>query len=203
MYPVSLDLSRIRITLVGKGEAYTRRLKQLEAAGATQLTLFENILPHAHEIKQANILMIAGLDDQTSAVLASIARLQGVIVNVEDKPDLCDFHFVSFVKRGDLTLAVSTNGASPTLGQEIRSYLADIFGEEWSIIVDIIGKKRLEWKREGLDNKTISDRTRTYLKEQGLLSSGSGVASLIPARRSKSYSPILAISDAVSEAAVL
>ncbi len=173
MYPISLDLSRIRILLVGSGEAFSRRLDQLKEQGATQIITFQDALPESHEIRQANVLMVVGLDYETSAVLASIAKLQGVLVNVEDKSDLCDFYFVSFVKRGDLTISVSTNGASPTLSQEIRSYIAGLFGEEWAGIVNFIGKKRLEWKQEGLDNKQVSDRTKEYIKSEGLLDSTS------------------------------
>lgn len=171
MYPISLDLSRIRILLVGSGEAFARRLLQLQEMGAIQIVMHEDSLPEAHEIRQASILMVVGLDDETSAVLASIARLQGVLVNVEDKPSLCDFHFSSFVKRGDLTISVSTNGASPVLGQEIRSYIAGIFDEQWGEIVNIIGKKRLEWKSQGLDNKQVGDKTREFIEALGVLDS--------------------------------
>src|SRR5689334_6278399 len=104
MYPISLDLSRIRIALVGSGDAFARRRQQLNDMGATQVSVYEDELPEAHEIKQASVLMVVGLDYETSAVLASIAKLQGVLVNVEDKSDLCDFYFTSFVKRGDLTI---------------------------------------------------------------------------------------------------
>ncbi len=169
MYPVSLDLSRIRIALVGSGEAFARRLKQLHDMGATQLSVHDDVLPEAYEIKQASILMVAGLDYETSAVLASIAKLQGVLVNAEDMPDLCDFHFNSFIKRGDLTIAVSTAGASPALSQEIRSYIARRFGEEWGQIVSAVRKKRLSWKEQGLDNGEVADRTRKYIKDTGLL----------------------------------
>lgn len=171
MYPVSFDLSRIRIILVGTGDAFTRRLQQLNDMGATQLGIYQDELPEAHQIKQASVLMVVGLDYETSAVLASIAKLQGVLVNVEDKPDLCDFHFASFVKRGDLTIAVSTNGASPTLGQEIRSYLARLFGEEWAQIVATVSRKRNEWKQQGLDNRQVSNKTREYIRTLGLLNS--------------------------------
>ncbi|HEU5046610.1 MAG TPA: NAD(P)-dependent oxidoreductase [Rickettsiales bacterium] len=172
MYPVSLDLSRIRIALVGTGEAFSRRLQQLQEMGAINIAAYEDTLPESHEIRQANVLMIVGLDDETSAVLVSIARLQGILVNVEDKPALCDFHFVAFVKRGDLTISVSTGGASPTLGQEIRGFIANLFKEEWADIVTTIGKKRLEWKSEGLDNKSVSDRTRGFIRSLGLLGTG-------------------------------
>jgi siroheme synthase-like protein len=170
MYPISLDLSCIRIFLVGsEGEPLRRRAQQLQTEGATQVTLFVDRLPEAHEIKQAHILMVVGLDNETSAVLSSIARLQGVLVNVEDKPDLCDFYFNSFFKRGDLSISISTNGASPTLAQEIKTYLAGLFDEEWSEIVSEIGKRRLLWKQQGLDNKAVGERTREYIRARALI----------------------------------
>jgi precorrin-2 dehydrogenase / sirohydrochlorin ferrochelatase len=106
MYPINLDLSKIRIALVGNGEAFNRRHTQLREMGATLVSVYEDHLPEAYQIRQASVLMVVGLDYETSAVLASIAKLQGVLVNVEDKPDLCDFYFASFIKRGDLTILV-------------------------------------------------------------------------------------------------
>ncbi len=170
MYPIALNLSRIHILLVGTGEVASRRLKQLQEAGATQVTFFDDHLPEAHEIRQASILLVAGLDDETSAVLTSIARLQGVLVNVEDKPDLCDFYFTSFMERGDLMISVSTNGASPVLAQEVRAYLERLFGEEWSDIVSTIGKQRLEWKGQGMDNSAVAQRTRAFIASNQWLS---------------------------------
>lgn len=169
MYPIAFDLSRIHIVLVGTGEVAKRRLQQLKEAGATRITFYSDHLPQAHEIRQAQLLMVAGLDDETSAVLASIARLQGIMVNVEDKPDLCDFYFMSFVKRGALTLAISTDGASPTLAQEIKAYLANLFGEEWAGIVAEIGERRQQWKQQGLTNQEVGEKTRTFLYSNSLM----------------------------------
>jgi len=169
MFPIALDVTKIRIALVGSGEAFTRRLNQLQDMQAAHLLIYENTLPEAHEIKQVAILMVVGLDNDTSAVLASIARLQGVLVNVEDKPELCDFYFTSFLQRGDLTLAISTNGKSPTVAQEIKAYLHRLFGEEWNDIINDIGTARLDWREQGLANHEIAARTRTILQEKNLL----------------------------------
>ena len=51
-----------------------------------------------------------------------------MLVNVEDRPALCDFHSVAEVRRGDLLLTVSTGGASPGLAARIRARLAAEFG---------------------------------------------------------------------------
>ena len=55
-----------------------------------------------------------------------------MLVNVEDRPALCDFHSVAEVRRGDLLLTVSTGGASPGLAARIRARLAAEYGPEWA-----------------------------------------------------------------------
>lgn len=55
-----------------------------------------------------------------------IAKKQGVLVNVADTPDLCDFYLGSIVTRGDLKVAISTNGKSPTFAKRFRQLLEDI-----------------------------------------------------------------------------
>ena len=174
MFPISLDLSRIRITLVGTGDAFARRHAQLLEMSATQITLYENTLPGTDELGRANIVMVVGLDNEVSSILSSNARRQGILVNVEDKPELCDFYFTSFIRRGDLTLAVSTNGKSPTLAQEIKKYLENIFHPGWGKILEDIGKHRLNWRTEGLDNKTIGQKTRDMIHAFRLLPDSKG-----------------------------
>ena len=189
MFPIALDLTNLHIVLVGSGAALFKRLNQLTEKGAKRLTVYSDDplpsspeeqgwfagyaviprLPEAYEIRQASILMVVGLSDQKSAVLASIARLQGILVNVEDKPEFCDFYFTSFIERGELMIAVSTHGASPTLAQEIKSYLGEIFGHEWEGILGEIKTKRLEWKQQGLNGKEIGARTREHLESASLI----------------------------------
>lgn len=54
------------------------------------------------------------------------AKANGKIVNVADTPDLCDFYMGSIVTRGDLKVAISTNGKSPTFAKRFRQYLEEI-----------------------------------------------------------------------------
>ncbi len=215
MFPIALDLSQLHIVLVGAGAALYKRLNQLHEHGAKRITVYsdEDIpsspeeqgwqsgfaviprLPESYEIRQASVLMVVGLTDQKSAVLASIARLQGVLVNVEDKPEFCDFYFTSFVARGDLTLAVSTKGASPTLAQEIKAYLSEQFGHEWVGIVEELKSKRLEWKTQGLNGKDIGSKTREFLRSNNLLNfrsplEGEQTRRALPSRGGYEKSPL-------------
>lgn len=53
------------------------------------------------------------------------AKSHGVLINVADTPQLCDFYLGSVVKKGDLKIAISTNGKSPTLAKRMREYLEE------------------------------------------------------------------------------
>jgi siroheme synthase-like protein len=58
------------------------------------------------------------------------------LTNVADTPELCDFYLGSIVSRGDLKIAISTNGKSPTLGKRIRQYLEDALPSNTQSIIN-------------------------------------------------------------------
>jgi precorrin-2 dehydrogenase len=70
------------------------------------------------------------------------AQKRGVLCNVVDVPDLCDFFYPSIVRRGDLQIAVSTAGQSPSLAQKIRQQLEKQFGAGYAAWVAELGETR-------------------------------------------------------------
>jgi precorrin-2 dehydrogenase/sirohydrochlorin ferrochelatase len=70
------------------------------------------------------------------------AQRRGVLCNVVDVPDLCDFFYPSVVRRGDLQIAVSTAGQSPSLAQKIRQQLEKQFGPAYAAWVAELGETR-------------------------------------------------------------
>ncbi len=70
------------------------------------------------------------------------AQQRGVLCNVVDVPDLCDFYYPSVVRRGDLQIAVSTAGNSPSLAQKIRQQLEKQFGPAYADWVAELGETR-------------------------------------------------------------
>jgi siroheme synthase-like protein len=70
------------------------------------------------------------------------AQRRGVLCNVVDVPDLCDFFYPSVVRRGDLQIAVSTAGQSPSLAQKIRQQLEKQFGPGYESWVTELGATR-------------------------------------------------------------
>ena len=185
MYPIVLDLKKVSVMLVGNGPAAAQRLAQLDEDGAEHVRVFsdnpvEELVeraahrlirrhPFPNEFATTQIAMIVDIEEGKASHLATIARAFNVIVNVEDRKQYCDFYFPSFLRRGELLLAVSTSGASPILAKYIRGYLAETFGPEWERITRDIAVKRDEWKSMGLPNAVIIENTLRYIVSRGLL----------------------------------
>ena len=175
MYPLTLDVARLPVALAGGGPALKRRLYGLDAAGAAYVTVFAETpdaalvqaagprlahrLPTAADLVGVRLLLVAGLDDGSASALAGLARAMGTLVNVEDRKPWCDVHVPAVVRRGDLTLTVSTNGRSPGLAKRIRRYLEALFGPEWQGRVDDVAAHRAAWRAEGADMTALGRRT--------------------------------------------
>lgn len=85
------------------------------------------------------------------------ARRRGILCNVVDDPDYCDFYYPAVVQRGDLQIAISTNGHSPSLAQKLRQQLERQFGAGYARWVAELGETRKLVLASDLDPKTKSD----------------------------------------------
>jgi precorrin-2 dehydrogenase/sirohydrochlorin ferrochelatase len=168
MLPIVLDPVKLAVGLAGAGEGLARRRAMLEQAGVSPLT----IAPDAPEsaIRALTILFVAGLEPAPSARLARLARNAGVLVNVEDVPDLCDFHVPAAIRRGDLVLTVSTGGKAPGLSRILREWLEDRFSGEWTARLDDLSTARTGWREDGLSPNQVSQNTRDLVTKKGWLS---------------------------------
>jgi precorrin-2 dehydrogenase/sirohydrochlorin ferrochelatase len=70
------------------------------------------------------------------------AQGRGVLCNVVDDPPHCDFYYPAVVSRGELQIAISTNGQSPALAQRLRRELEQQFGHEYEAWVEALGRER-------------------------------------------------------------
>ena len=170
MLPIVLNpTSRIRVGTAGSGEGLKRRLDLLSKAGVEQISVFDQRPPTQADLAQLAVLFVAGLDPDPSRELATAARSRGVLVNVEDQPELCDFHVPASVRRGELLFTVSTGGQSPGLSRLLREELEQHFGPEWSDHMDEIARSRSGWRAAGIDPGGVSERTRALVKARGWL----------------------------------
>lgn len=183
MYPVLFDPARARAVVAGRGQAVLGRLAGLEDAGVTEFAVFSpgpdaelearagarlrRRLPGASDLQGATLVLVAGLEDGDATAIAEAARAAGVPVNVEDRPQLCDFHVPAIVRRGALLITASTGGRAPGLARRLGRELRDQFGPEWGDRVEALGAARDAWRAEGFDIQTLSRRTEEWIDRAG------------------------------------
>ncbi|HYE54834.1 MAG TPA: NAD(P)-dependent oxidoreductase, partial [Chitinophagaceae bacterium] len=141
LFPVFLKLDHLRVLVVGGGNVGLEKLNailhnspaasiQLVAINISQrireLAAFHsNILLHerafaATDLDDVQVVIVAVNDVQASSAICMLAREKGKLVNVADKPELCDFYLASIVQKGNLKIAISTNGKSPTIAKRLK-----------------------------------------------------------------------------------
>lgn len=185
MLPISVDLGRIRVLLVGDGAAARRRLALLDKAGAVELEIYapepepelaamagarlRRCLPLSAEIARAQLIFVAGVPEPVASDICRVAKAAGVLVNVEDDRRHSDFHSAAVIRRGDLTVAISTNGKSPGLASLMRRVLEHRVGPEWELRLDQIAALRQVWRATGVDPAAIGRRTEEWVARQGWL----------------------------------
>jgi siroheme synthase-like protein len=144
LFPVFLKLEQMHVLLVGAGnvglEKLTALLGNAPAARVTivadkvsdavrqmaaqypQVTILEHAFAPA-DLDDKDIVVVAVNDKETSEYIRVLANGRKLLVNVADTPALCDFYLGSIVQKGDLKIAISTNGKSPTAAKRLREVL--------------------------------------------------------------------------------
>ena len=169
MIPIMLDPERVSVAVVGAGPAAVRRVQQVKDGGIDAPVVFEAPPADLQDLTRFQVVYVADLDRETSEQIASVVRQAGNLVNVEDVIDLCDFHVPGMVRRGDLLMTVGTGGKSPGLARALRRHLEAEFGPEWAGRLDELADARRAWMAEGVDFRTLADRTAAMIERNGWL----------------------------------
>jgi precorrin-2 dehydrogenase/sirohydrochlorin ferrochelatase len=167
--PIVLRSDVVRIGLVGAGDGLRRRQDLLEKSGV-HARIYDSQIPAPDDLAELSVLFVAGLERDLAGKLASAARAGGILVNVEDVPELCDFHVPAAVRRGDLLVTVSTGGRAPGLARALRANLEIRFGPEWDERVNEVANLRGALRGLGAGPQDVSERTQAFVAEKGWLS---------------------------------
>jgi len=111
----------------------------------------------ASDLDGAFLVVVATSSRTLNERVCQEAQKRGVLSNVVDVPDLCDFFYPSVVRRGDLQIAVSTAGQSPSLAQKIRQQLEKQFGPGYAEWVAKLGETRRLILASDLDDQRKLD----------------------------------------------
>lgn len=160
LFPMFMKLQGRRCLVVGAGKVGEPKISGLLETGAQISVVALEATAAVREWARAGRIELAlrsfhsgDLDGVFLAVVATSSRTlnervyreaenRGVLCNVVDVPDLCDFFYPSVVRRGDLQIAVSTAGQSPSLAQKIRQQLEKQFGPGYAAWVAELGETR-------------------------------------------------------------
>jgi siroheme synthase-like protein len=157
LFPIFVKLDQIQILLVGGGNVGLEKLSaMLRNSPEANITLVaDRILPEVFSLAEnhPNVLIyerkfhLADLEGKNLVILATDnytlhekikaeTSIRGILTNVADTPNLCDFYLGSVVQKGDLKIAISTNGKSPTLAKRMREYLEQSLPEDIQPLLD-------------------------------------------------------------------
>lgn len=155
-YPVNVKVGGERCLVVGGGAVAWRKARALLQAGARLLVVSPVFDPRLVRMKierarrpfaardvEGMRLVISATDDArvNRAVHRACAR-RAIPVNVVDQPDLCTFIVPSIIRRGPVTLAISTGGASPALSKALRKQLEALYPGTFGKLAMKIGAAR-------------------------------------------------------------
>jgi len=164
-YPIVLNLFGRRVLVVGGGEVALRKARALADAGAEVRVVAPKLLSAFAEdgrfeclaaryekqhLEGARVAVAATDDEAVNRQVASDARAAGVLVNVVDRPELCDFIVPAQVRRGGLVVAVSTGGAAPSLARRLRERLEKEFGPEYATYLAVLREVREDLKKRNI-----------------------------------------------------
>jgi precorrin-2 dehydrogenase/sirohydrochlorin ferrochelatase len=164
-YPMMVDLAGRRCLVVGGGRVAERKIARLLDCGAdvevvspaTTLKIAElaatgNLRLRRRTVRTADLsdafLVFAATDDpEVNRTVADAVRRAGGLVNVADPPDACTFQVPAVVRRGDLSIAISTGGGSPALAKRLRQRLEATIGPEYEAFLAALGQLRTQARR--------------------------------------------------------
>ncbi|HEU0183757.1 MAG TPA: bifunctional precorrin-2 dehydrogenase/sirohydrochlorin ferrochelatase [Blastocatellia bacterium] len=185
-YPIYLDLRGRDVLVVGGGAVAEGKATQLVEAGARVTVVSPELTETLRgaagrgEITHLNgsfieenlnglVLVVSATDDrEVNEKVANAARKRGLLCNVVDQPDLCNFITPALVTRGELQISVSTGGGSPTLTQRVKREVAALIGEEYGVLLELAAEMRVEAKGRIADFGQRKDALRAFVESDAI-----------------------------------
>jgi len=188
-YPIFLEMKDRRCVVIGGGAVAQRKVEGLLAVGANVTVVSPSItdglrdllgqdkIRHvAREYRAGDragydLVFVATDNSEVNAAVSSEAQSLHIWVNSADDPDRCDFILPAVIRRGDLTVAISTGGISPAATRAIREELDQYFREDYASFVQIAGHVRKELREKSVSadpskwNRALRGDFRRLIKE--------------------------------------
>ncbi len=181
-FPAFIKLDNQRILIVGGGYIAHEKLDHLldftqeitiiapELSSAMSTLITEHKLPYFQrtynegDIKDFGIVVVAVDDIPLQAAIFQESKEYNCLCNAVDSVDYCDFIFPSYMKRDDLTIAISTSGASPAMAKHLRRYLEKQIPESISAFLAEMKTLRKTLPKGKERMKMLDKKAEEYIK---------------------------------------
>lgn len=163
LFPIFLRLDRVNILIVGGKEISEEKLSAVLkcfkeanvrlvarnismevrelALSAPNVILVEKELD-LNDFSDQRFIIAATANRELNEMVYREARYRNIPVNIADMPDICEFYLGSIVSKGDLRIAISTNGKSPTLAKRLREFFENNLPQDLESVVNNLGELR-------------------------------------------------------------
>ena len=173
-FPFFMELSKKSVLLIGGGEVAERKLDLLLKANAkltivspeftdyitelinnnNNITIITDNYKEEYMNNSYSFVIAATNNESLNEEIASHANHKGILVNVVDKPNICDFIFPSILERGPITVAVSTGGSSPVLARLLRTKLETLIPGAYGRLAKIVSENRIPVRKKLINSKS-------------------------------------------------
>lgn len=169
LYPIFVEATGRRVLVIGGGNVGAEKVRGLLNAEADVTVISPALIPElqehlaagriqhvAREYQEPDLddgwdwVMVATDDGAVNAAVAAAGKKRRLWVNAADDPANCDFILPAVVRKGKITLAASTAGASPALARRLREELDAYLTEDMPALADLLAEVRQEVRRLGL-----------------------------------------------------
>lgn len=187
LFPIFLKLNQLRTVLIGGGfiglEKLTAIVGNSQLAKVTviartfsseiKLLALENdgvnLIEKSFEptdLDNAQLVIAATNDNELNEIIVEAAHKRNLLVNIADKPALCDFYLGSIVQKGDLKLAISTNGKSPTVAKRLKEVLNESIPDEIDTTLQQVAELRKSLTGDFANKvKKLNELTATLIEK--------------------------------------
>jgi siroheme synthase-like protein len=190
LFPVFLKLNHLHTVLIGAGNVGLEKLAAIvhNSPEAKVTVIAQAFLPEIHilaaeykgiivkqktftatDLDDANIVVAATNDAELNTYIRDSAHERQLLVNVADKPELCDFYLGAIVQKGDLKIAISTNGKSPTVAKRLKEVLNEGLPAEIDTTLQQLSQLRNSLNGDFAEKvKTLNEITAVLVGEKGI-----------------------------------
>ena len=168
-FPIVLEMTGRRCLVIGGGVVAERKIAGLLEVGAAVTVISPKVTEAISHWSKNNSIQLEGrryrIGDLTGYPLVFVAtgaaevndlvyqegKRCGAWMNAADDPAHCDFILPAVIRRGDLTVAISTGGASPAATRAIREELEGYFTDDYVQLVQVAAEVRTELKEKSVN----------------------------------------------------